>query len=132
MKKLSFIVFAFAFCSLFASCSANSDELSMEEESQKLDARYNEIIGLSLMNSQPCTNPDEWEFVLISTGNCGGFKGYIPYSKKINKTDFLAKVQKYIHDRGAFYSKWGLVASCAPTDPPTGVECVDGKPTLIF
>ncbi len=130
MKKLSFIVFAL--CLLFSSCSNNSDEPSMEEESQKLDARYREIIEISLMNSEPCTNPNEWEFVLISPSHCGGFKGYIPYSKKINKPDFLAKVNDYIRDRGKFTSKWHLISDCAPTNPPTGIECVDGKPTLIF
>lgn len=130
MKKLSFIVFV---CILLASCSSDSDKAdSMEEESQKLEARYNGIIQLSLMNSQPCTNPDEWEFVLLSPNNCGAFKGYIPYSKKINKTEFLAKVKRYIHDQGAFYTKWGLFSDCAPTSPPTGIECADGKPKLIF
>lgn len=132
MKKITFIIIFF--CLIFSSCSSNSsdDGLTMEEESQKLDERYNEIIQLSLMNSQPCTNPDEWEFVLISAGNCGAFKGYIPYSKKINKTDFLAKVKSYITDRGKFYSKWELFSDCAPTTPPTGIECKDGKPNLIF
>ncbi|WP_264537003.1 hypothetical protein [Flavobacterium sp. N1736] len=130
MKKLSFIVFAF--CLLLASCSSDSNGPTMEEESQKLDAMYSEIIELSLMNSQPCTNPDEWEFVLLSPSNCGAFKGYIPYSKKINKTEFLAKVKTYIHDRGAYYSKWQLVADCAPTTPPIGIECTDGKPKVIF
>ncbi|MBF4516543.1 hypothetical protein IRZ71_09315 [Flavobacterium sp. ANB] len=129
MKKLSFIVFAF--CLIFASCSNNDDD-SKEKESQKLETMHNEIITLSLVNSQTCTNPEEWSFTLLNRNACGGDGGYIAYSKKINTVEFLDKVKKYQDAKVEFETKWKIYSVCNVSVPPTSIACVDGKPTLQF
>jgi hypothetical protein len=98
MKKLNYILFFF--CLIFVSCS--NDDTTQSEDSQKLDAMYNEIITLSLVNSQPCTNPDEWSFTAVNSSACGQNAGFIAYSKKINKEQFIKKVEKYLEAQIAF------------------------------
>lgn len=127
MKKLSFIVFVV--CLLF-SCS--NDENSKEEDSQKLEKMYNEIIAVSLANSEPCTNSEEWDFAPIGSKACGGHAGYIVYSKKINTSEFLAKVKKYTDAQSAFNKEWGIISDCSMIIKPTGIQCSDEKPVLSY
>lgn len=128
MKKLSFLVFTI--CLIFASCS--NDENSQEEDSKKLEKMYNEIIVASLANSEPCTNPEEWNIAGIGSKACGGYAGYIVYSKKINNDEFLAKVKKYTDAQSDYNKKWGVFSDCSMAIQPTGVECVDGKAKLNY
>jgi hypothetical protein len=128
MKKLSFIVFVV--CFLFSSCS--NDENSQEEDSKKLETMYHDIVTFSLSNSQPCTNSQEWDFAPIGSKACGGYAGYIVYSKKINSAEFLDKVKKYTDAQISFNNKWGVGSDCSIAIEPKGVECVDGKPKLIY
>jgi hypothetical protein len=90
MKKLSFIVFVV--CLLISSCS--NDENSQEEDSQKLEKMRKEIIIISLSQSQPCTNPEEWDFAPMGSKACGGYVEYIVYSTKINEEQFFSKNKK--------------------------------------
>ncbi|MBF4516542.1 hypothetical protein IRZ71_09310 [Flavobacterium sp. ANB] len=129
MKKLSFIVFAL--CLIFASCNNNDDD-PKEKESQKLETMHDEIITLSLVNSQTCTNPEEWAFTQFDRNGCGEDAGYILYSKKINTAEFLDKIKKYQEAKTAFETKWKLLYDCAIRSAPTGVDCVNGKPTLTY
>ncbi|EJL60157.1 hypothetical protein [Flavobacterium sp. CF136] len=125
MKNLSFIVFAI--CLIFASCS--NDENSQEEDSKM----YDDIIEASLANSQTCTNPEEWNITGIGAKGCGGYAGYIVYSKKINSDEFLAKVKKYTDAQKSHYDKEsGIGYECSTAKEPTGIECIDGKPTLTY
>lgn len=128
MKKLSFLVFTI--CLIFASCS--NDENSQEEDSKKLEKMYNEIIVASLADSEPCTNPEEWNIAGIGSKACGGYTGYIVYSKKINSDEFLAKVKKYRDAQSDYNKKWGVFSDCSMAIQPTGVECVDGKAKLNY
>lgn len=128
MKKLSFIVSVV--CLLFSSCS--NDENSQEEAAQKLDKMYNEIIAISLANSQPCTNPQEWDFVASGAKACGGYSVYIVYSKKINIEKFLEKIKNFTDAQNDYNKKWGIVSDCAMAVNPTGIKCSEGKPVLSF
>ena len=128
MKKLSFIVFVF--CLLFSSCS--NDESSQDEDTRKLDKMYNEIIAASLANSEPCTNPQEWDFVASGAKPCGGYAVYIVYSKKINVEKFLEKIKKHSDAQNDYNKKWGIVSDCALAVIPSGIECSEGKPVLSY
>lgn len=129
MKKLSFILFAC--CLLFASCSNNDDD-PKEKESKNLEKMYNEIITLSLVNSQTCTNPQEWGITAVNLGGCGVDAGFIAYSKKINTVEFLDKIKKYQEAKIAFVTKWNILSDCDIGPAPSGVDCVNGKPTLTY
>lgn len=129
MKNIKLMLIALGF--LFLGC--NSDEPSSQEaETQNLTKMYDEIISDSMVNSTPCTDPVQWSFTSIGSKACGGPTGYIAYSLKINVTDFLKKVENYTNAQAAYNKKWGIFSTCEMIMPPTGVDCVNGKPTLIY
>jgi len=129
MKNIKFLFIAFNI--LLFSCN-NNDSSSQETEMQNLTKMYDEIISTSMVNSTPCTNPAEWSFTAIGSKACGGSAGYIPYSLKINVPEFLKKVENYTNTQAAYNKKWGIMSTCEIIVPPSGVDCVNGKPTLIY
>ena len=129
MKKLSFILLAI--CFTFASCNSDDND-PQTEESQKLEKMYREIVKASLANSKPCTNPDEWSFTAVNLSACGKDSGFIIYSKKINTEEFIKKVEKYLEAQMAFNKKWNIALTCEIRSTPSGVDCADGKPVLIY
>ena len=129
MKKLTFIIYTI--CLAFFSCS-NDDSVDRERDYQNLGKMYREILSLSKVNSELCKDSDEWDFTAIGSKACGGSAGYIAYSKKIDKTEFLAKVKTYTDAEAAFNTKWNVVSTCDVVAPPTSIECVDGKPKLSY
>ena len=129
MKKLFFIICTL--CLLFVSCS-NDDSADKEKDYQNLEKIYQEILALSKINSELCTDSKEWDFTAIGSKSCGGPTGYIAFSKKIDKTEFLAKVKTYTDAQAAFNVKWNVFSTCNVVTPPEGVTCVDGKPKLSY
>lgn len=129
MKKPGFIFFVI--CLILVSCS-NDDDAAKNQEQRNLNKMYQEIITASLVNSQPCTDQKEWTFTAIGSKPCGGANGYIAFSTKINKTEFLAKVKTYTEAEAAFNTKWNVISTCDIVSPPAGVECIDGKPKLFY
>lgn len=128
MKRLSFILLATLF---LASCT-NDETTTQEQEAAKLEKMHQEIITLSLATTQSCTDAKDWDFTPLGTKACGGVALYIPYSKKINKEAFLAKVKAYTDAQTAYDIKWNIMSTCDVIIPPTGVDCVDGKPKLSY
>lgn len=129
MKNIPFLFIAFSF--LFFSCN-NDDDTSQETENQNLTKMHTEIISASMVNSSPCSSPAEWSFTAIGSKACGGSTGFIAYSLKINVTEFLKKVENYTKAQDAYNKKWGIFSTCNIIIPPTGVDCVNEKPTLIY
>lgn len=128
MKNINLLFIVFSL--LLFSCN-NDDSSSQEEESQNLTKMHDEIIVASMANSTPCTNPKEWSFTAIGTKACGGPAGFIPYSLKINVPEFLKKIEDYTNAQTAYNKKWEIRSTCDVMMPPSGVDCIDGKPTLI-
>lgn len=129
MKNIK--LFLIAFSIILFSCNTD-DSSAKEDEMSVLTEMYNAIVADSKINNTPCTNPDEWSFIAIGTKACGGTAAFIPYSLKINVPDFVKKVENYTNAQTAFDKKWGIMSTCDIILPPTGVDCVDGKPTLIY
>jgi hypothetical protein len=130
MKKLSFILLSV--CFTLASCS-NDNESTMEEDAARLDKMYEDIVAYTQINSTPCSNSEEWGFIQSQNNSCGENAGYIAYSKKIDITILQKKIDNYSKAKSSFSSKWELFYDvCQWKAPPINVECVDGKPKLIF
>lgn len=131
MKKLSLILLTA--CLSLISCSSNDDDNSQPRESAKVERMRNQLTALSLINSESCSNPADWDLVLTSTDGCSSnHESYIIYSKKINVKDFLAKVEAYKRAKQKYQSKWKIYSACPMTLPPTGVDCYEGKPILSY
>lgn len=134
MKKLPYLLF-FIF-SILLSCS--NDETTQEQDSKKLESMYNDIITYSKINTETCTDPAEWGFVKMNGNSCGANRGYILYSKKADLAILQKKIEQYNKAQADFSKKWGLVNdtmnydACAPTTPPTEIQCAEGKPQLQF
>lgn len=132
MKKLGFILFILF--AAFASCN-NDDDNTYEQDNTKLGQMQSELFALSAAQTktQTCTNPEDWGFATIES-RCGN--SFLLYSKKINNTDFLKKVEEYKKFYGKFIKRWGA-GDCyyfnviAPMTP-TGIKCVDNKPQFIY
>jgi hypothetical protein len=130
MKNILYILISFSL--LLLSCNSDEDKSSKEEETQNLTTTYDEIITMSMVNTTPCTNSQEWAFTPIGSKACGGPVLFIPYSLKINVSEFLKKVDKYTTAQNEYNKKWGIISTCDVPLSPSSVDCVDGKPTLIY
>lgn len=129
MKNIKFLFIAFSI--FFLSCN-NDNDSSQETENQNLTKMYSEIISASMVNTTPCTNPAEWSFTAIGSKSCGGPTGFIAYSLKINVQEFLKKVENYTKAEDAYNKTWGIISTCDMILPPTRVDCVNGRPTLMY
>ncbi|MDP5201582.1 hypothetical protein [Flavobacterium sp. DG2-3] len=133
MKKLSFILLAAALACF--SCS-NDDGTTQEEDNAKLESLYNDIITYSKVDTEPCSNPEEWGFVKMYDTPCSPTGGFILYSKKVDLAVLEKKIKEYNAYKAYINKKWGFYADVMPpcTDPkvPTGVKCIDNKPQLYF
>ena len=129
MKNIKFLFIAFSI--FFFSCN-NDDASSQETENQNLTKMHDEIISASMVNTTPCADPAEWSFTAIGSKACGGSTGFIAYSLKINVSEFLKKVENYTKAEDAYNKKWGIISTCDIVLPPTRVDCVNGKPILMY
>lgn len=96
MKKI--ILNALLICLTFTACDSESEiktENSLttkNEESQNLENLYNELIVFSAKDAA-CSG--KLDFIAIGEKPCGGPEKYIPYSLRIDTTEFLKKVNFY-------------------------------------
>jgi hypothetical protein len=103
---------------------------TLEEDEARLSKMLAEIIALA--ESKECSNPKDWAVSAYGAKACGGPIGYIAYSKKINKEEFLEKVKAYTKAQDEFNRKWEVISDCMLALEPSGVKCVGGKPELVY
>lgn len=124
-----FLLFALLVVS-FAGCEEKGLHNSKEEDALEIANLRTEIDKLS--EQIVCENSVDWKFVAIGDKACGGPLGYVAYSTKIDEAMFLKKVALYAQLQKAFNVKWGVVSDCMFMTPPKSVECVNGKPKLVY
>lgn len=106
-------------------------ELTEQEiDHRKLMDLFSEIENLSY--SETCANATNWTFVAYGAKACGGPQGYIHYSRNIDTTSFLNKVEAYSKAEKEFNIKWSVVSDCTIANPPKSIECRNGYPVLIY
>ena len=103
---------------------------AQEIEHQNLMELFNEITNLAY--SETCGNATDWSFVGYGAQACGGFQGYIPYSKNIDTVSFLNKIDAYTKAEKEYNIKFQIISSCSLIATPTSVACNNGYPTLIY
>ncbi len=110
------------------------------EEKDLYNTKQEDEIELSTLKSElnkmtnqfACENSADWNFVAIGAQSCGGPTGFIAYSKKIDETAFLDKVNSYTKKQQAFNIKWKILSNCALLAAPKSIECVSGKPKFVY
>jgi len=125
-----FYLFLLSFLSISFTACEKAGNSSQEEEKDSLENLYKEIEELSI--SVVCEDAEEWDFTAIGSKACGGPTGYLAYSSGIDTEDFLKKVALYTELQDQYNKKWGIISDCMALMPPNNVECVDGKPKLIY
>lgn len=130
MKNITFILFAIFF-SLTSCC--NDDETTQEEDNDKLEKLYQELVILSEVEDHTCNNPDEWSYTKLADV-CGGERNII-YYKNIKSKTFFEKVELYKKLFVNYTKKWGG-PNCSVfiifPGKPIGLDCYNEKPRLIY
>ncbi len=127
MKKIFFILIS---CLLLVSCSNDEIDPSREMEQVILDEMLSDILEQAMNNN--CSNSENWSFIAIGSKACGGPSSYIIYSTQIDTVDFLNEVSEYTQAEAIFNEKWEIVSDCSTPRIPSGVNCVNGSPELVF
>lgn len=112
----------------FQSCLNN--ESSQDQEAQNLCTLLDEIEEISI--SVSCTDAADWTFTEYGSKACGGPVGYIAYPTTIDINAFLAKIDAHRQAQEDYNKKWGIISDCSVPAMPTGVECQNGKPSLVY
>lgn len=121
----------FAFIALgIGQCSTEKEMLSQDDDRAALNKQFEELRAIS--ESVSCTDPSTWKFTAVGNKACGGPATYMAYSTEINESTFLEKVKTYTQAEKDFNAKWGAISDCSIQNPPSGIECVDGKASLIY
>ncbi|WP_435414032.1 hypothetical protein [Polaribacter aestuariivivens] len=124
-------IFAWRIVSLSESTLVVKRELTDQEiEHRKLMDTFNEISTLAY--SLPCNDAANWTFVGYGTKACGGFQGYIAYSKNIDTVSFLNKVENYNKAENEYNIKFNIISDCSLAPKSTAVICKNGYPTLKY
>ena len=111
--------------------------LVLKKELTAQEITYQELMNLfteidNIAYGKTCTNSSDWTFVGYGAKACGGFKGYIPYSKKIDTVLFLEKIANYTKTENDFNNQFDIVSDCSIIEKPTFVECKNGYPILKY
>ncbi|MDO5968295.1 hypothetical protein Q4Q35_00610 [Flavivirga aquimarina] len=117
--------------------SITANELVVQRELTDQEKDYRELMDLfdeiyKLSISVACTDANDWTFTAYGAKACGGPKGYIAYSTKIDTASFLQKVETYTNLEKAYNIKWGIVSTCDLPKHPVGVICENGHPVLEY
>lgn len=114
----------------FAGCEEKDFSSSKESDEQEMSSLRREIDKMS--EQVNCDNGADWKFTGIGSKACGGLTGYVAYSTKIDETLFLKKVAMFNQKQKAFNVKWNLMSDCLAPNPPKSIECINGKPKLVY
>jgi len=126
----------FSIAILFSACTKVdeliliTDKTTKEEDVATLENLLTEIKEIA--ESEACENANKWEFTAIGKKACGGPTGYIAYSEKIDKGEFLELVDTYTKAMNDFNMKWDIFSDCIVTPKPKNVSCKDGKAILNY
>lgn len=101
-----------------------------EKDHAELMELFNDLSAISL--SVSCDNENDWTYTAYGAKACGGPKGFIAYSNKIDTDAFLQKIAVYTNLEKAYNEKWGIVSTCDLPKQPKDVECNNGYPVLKY
>ncbi len=116
--------------------SLTKTELVVKRELTEQENDFRDLMSLfdalyELKANFSCNNASTWAYTPYGSKACGGPQGYIAYPKEI-EVAFLQKVAVYTEAEHTYNIKWGVFSTCDMPREPTGVECLNGYPTLKF
>jgi len=95
-----------------------------------LEYQWSQI--LALVQSAPCEDPAQWSYTPYGSKACGGPQGYLAYPLTIDVDRFLNLVEQYRQAENQYNIDFNIASPCDAPLEPTGVDCVDQLPVLLY
>lgn len=135
MKNYFLVLLILPFLSVsITSCKDESARNKKKDKDlQQLNVLFQEIETMA--NQATCENAADWKFIFVGSDVCSASTAtYVAYSTKMDQSLFLQKIVLYKERQKAFAAKWETQLACPDVirAKPKGVECVNGKPKLIY
>lgn len=108
------------------------DDVIATQESDIQALEELEAILYQMAHSVPCTDAEQWSFVDLGRKACGGPKTFLAYSSAIDVELFLDLVNQYNQMEEDYNMKWNIISDCSVPLMPTGIECEDHLPVLVY
>jgi len=124
LRTLGFFVVLFA----LYGCPQERDPQDMALAD--LEYQWSQILALA--QSVPCEDPAQWAYTPYGNQACGGPQGYLAYPLTIDVDRFLNLVEQYRQAENQYNIDFNIVSSCALPAEPTGVDCVDQLPVILY
>lgn len=106
----------------------SENNFAQVEDNEKLRALLAEIEAQ--INSQPCTDPNQWRISPIGAKPCGGPSSYLAYPVRLEE-EILPKIANFTQLKATFNKKYGLMSDCAIVPEPSAIRCEKGKAVLV-
>lgn len=124
--KITLHIF-FLLC-LFASCEnigdhpekTNTDKVTREQLEQQL-AEIQDFIAVG-----SCAESEQCSFIPYGRKACGGPKGYLVFSTKIDVEKLREMVNRYTKLEIAYNEQNNVMSDCSLPPEPTGLGCENG------
>ncbi|SFU65480.1 hypothetical protein SAMN05216480_111130 [Pustulibacterium marinum] len=118
-------------CCISSLMSCTSDNNStQEEDAQSLQEQYATLKAYG--QTTTCTNAADWLYTPVGTKACGGPTSYLAFHMDIDTTVFFAMVDAYTEAEKDYNEKWGISSDCSITQEPTGIDCENDLPILLY
>lgn len=138
----SYLILASVVLSLSACTSRNTEnpdnlpkDISLKPENNHSQQQDREMLSVMIKEIEDqiaevqCIDSSQWKFTPIGAKPCGGPSSYIAYPTEL-ESELLPKIETFTQMQSAFNKKYQLMSDCMLVQPPTGIECVDGKAVL--
>ena len=128
MKIIKHIVKTIALLAIVFACSNNSENSQVQDKNE-LNNLKTEIE--QLVSSATCSENSNCDFIAFGSKACGGPKSYLVFNNSIDVDLLKEKVLTYNDLEAAFNIKWGIISDCMAVAPPSNIECINGKCTIV-
>ena len=113
-----------------AGCKEEDFQASRSDDSAALSTLRIELENMA--GQKNCNASIEWGIMAMTSSTCKNPFDYIAYDKKVDAQELAKKLTAYIRKREAFDIKWNKGLTCYEAPVPKNVECVNGKPKLVY
>jgi len=129
MKNYLLILIAVFFC--LSACEKESGSDLQAKAEEELTAMYINI--QQTVDTVVCDDPSQWSISALGKDMYGAVKEYIAYPHSIDTSNFLKLVENYTQTEIEYNKKYHpTTAVVLSTPPPTQVDCIEGKATLVY
>jgi hypothetical protein len=109
-------------------CDENESNVT-EITPEQLIEKKQEI--LDYINSFPCSNTSNCNYIAFGAKPCGGPREYLAYPSAANQNTLENLVNEYYEMDHRYNLQTGAVSDCMVVTPPNNIDCLNGNCTII-